>query len=266
MAQVCTKNLHFKISKSPHGVRHISIAIVEFGSRHSGIDKRYQQLGASRFPIFRQREIDAIPFLTTIPELWFGLIETRFDAFNITEDVDCYRQVVKNLGIGLFTKMPDVLTSLSHGRKYEKVYLINKYAEHDEKKLEKLFRKITLDDRLLSELYTKMKRCGNTQVYPDKILRIWWRHLPRTAVTIDNEIAQRDAVQTVKKADRLANLKKCSPAAHAGAIASQLLASSNASPSDELNVLYARIAASEKRESRSKSRDSHSRRGERSRL
>ena len=196
------------------------------------------------------------------------MIEPRFAALNITEDEDRYWQVVKNLGIGLVTKMADVLTTLPPGSKYEtlKAYLVKKYAESDEEKLERLFRESTLGDRLPSELYTEMKRCGNTQVHPDTILRIWWRRLPDDiAVAIDNEIAQRDAVQAVEKADRLANLRKSSSEAHVGAIASQALASSNASPNDELNVLYARIAALEKRESRSESRDSHSRRRGRSR-
>lgn len=118
-------------------------------------------------------------------EYWFIRLESWFRLQNVTDESVRYEAIVSSLTPQLFDQVVDIITAPPQVEPYKtlKAALIEKFADSEYTRVDKLLSTVPLGSQRPSHLLAEIRRAGATK--DDKILRVcWMRRLPVTVRTI----------------------------------------------------------------------------------
>lgn len=128
------------------------------------------------------KKIKLYKFWTYDPEAWFALVESQFAYHRVESEQQKFFSVMKHLGDDVISQIVHELKTIDFFAtdKYQKLKLIllNKFAETDEMKLQKLFGGCKLNGRKPSVYFAELVSLALGQVSRKVIIQIWLSGLP----------------------------------------------------------------------------------------
>ena len=177
--------------------------------------------------------VEAPPFWSENPTLWFSQIESQFILAKVTTDDTKYAHVVSSLTEKMATEVQDILSTPPSTDKYEtlKAALIYRMSQSQTKRLQQLLHSEELGDCTPSQLLRRLKTLANTAISEDVLKNIWISRLPSDVQRILT-VSEGGLESLAKIADQLHELYTS---------ASQQISSITRSNTDELHKQIAEL-------------------------
>lgn len=114
-------------------------------------------------------------FMKAHPESWFLQAETLFQGHKITSDATKFMHVVSALDGDTMVALSDVIRTAPTTGKYEhlKKHILARYADSEEKQLQRLLTGLHLGDEKPSALLARMRTLATNKM-SDDILKVHW--------------------------------------------------------------------------------------------
>ena len=147
----------------------------------------------------------APPFSKQNVPIWFRQVEAQFRVKGITIDEDKYDLILGSIETDICTRVSDIIINPPEQNKYQtlKERLISCFGVSEDRKLQRLFKEITLGDKKPSELLREMCELANNKL-PDQLLKsLWMQHLPASTRSILLVSSEQTLAALVPLADQI---------------------------------------------------------------
>ncbi|XP_030023003.1 uncharacterized protein LOC115442156 [Manduca sexta] len=152
-----------------------------------------------------KRKIKVPPFSADDPEIWFALLESQFNSYEITDDYAMFDEVLRNLDIQHAKAVKDIVVNPPATKRYPKLkaQLIRRLCASREKKVKQLLTHEELGDRRPSQFLRHLQDLAGPSVPDDFIKSVWCTRLPQSIQTIVASQSHQTLEQLSELADRI---------------------------------------------------------------
>lgn len=152
-------------------------------------------------------------FWASKPALWFNVVEAQFNSKIsntnvITDDATKYYYVLKSLDENVLEKVEDIISNPPDKLKYKalKTALIQRLADSDNVRVQKLTKDLELGDKKPSQLLREMKSLAGTTC-PERLLKtLWLQRLPQHTQQILSVSTAESLTEISAMADKISEI------------------------------------------------------------